>query len=178
GVIAQHQQGLIRVAVDIGESREVVLQGGRSRGFGRGGHRQAMQRYLQHHRPSRIRGKKFCRRHLRWSWPDSSDITGWGLRKFRIGLELNAASTRKILLVTDKEDAHYTIGEAAEILQVSTRTLRHWDEIELLTPSWRSWGDHRLYSEADVERGMNILIYRGAGVALKDIAMLIDASAA
>ena len=78
--------------------------------------------------------------------------------------------------MTDKDQAEYTIGEAAEILQVSTRTLRHWDDIELLTPSWRTWGEHRLYSEQDVELGMNILIYRGAGVALKDIAELIDAS--
>lgn len=93
-----------------------------------------------------------------------------------MGLELNAASTRKINLVTEQDQSEYTIGEAAEILQVSTRTLRHWDDIELLTPSWRTWGDHRLYSEEDVERGMNILIYRGAGVALKDIAELIDAT--
>lgn len=80
--------------------------------------------------------------------------------------------------MTEQDQSEYTIGEAAEILQVSTRTLRHWDEIALLTPSWRSFGDHRLYSEEDVERGMNILIYRGAGVALKDIAELFDASAA
>lgn len=78
--------------------------------------------------------------------------------------------------MTEQDQSEYTIGEAAEILQVSTRTLRHWDDIELLTPSWRTWGDHRLYSEEDVERGMNILIYRGAGVALKDIAELIDAT--
>jgi len=78
--------------------------------------------------------------------------------------------------VTEQDQSEYTIGEAAEILQVSTRTLRHWDDIELLTPSWRTWGDHRLYSEEDLERGMNILIYRGAGVALKDIAELIDAT--
>src|SRR5699024_11665325 len=55
-----------------------------------------------------------------------------------------------MILVTDKDQAEYTIGEAAEILQVSTRTLRHWDDIELLTPSWRTWGEHRLYSEQDV----------------------------
>ena len=78
--------------------------------------------------------------------------------------------------MTEQDQAEYTIGEAAQILQVSTRTLRHWDDIELLTPSWRTWGDHRLYSEEDMERGMNILIYRGAGVALKDIAELIDAT--
>lgn len=79
--------------------------------------------------------------------------------------------------MTEQDQTEYTIGETAEILKVSTRTLRHWDEIELLTPSWRTWGDHRLYSEEDLERGMNILIYRGAGVALKDVAELIDASA-
>ena len=67
----------------------------------------------------------------------------------------------------------YTIGESADILKVTTRTLRHWDSIGLLRPSWRTHADHRLYTDADLARGAQILIYRGAGMALADIAEVL-----
>lgn len=67
-----------------------------------------------------------------------------------------------------------TIGEAAELLGVTTRTLRHWDSIGLLQPSWRTTTDYRLYTEDDVERALQILIYRAAGIGLKDIAEVLD----
>lgn len=67
-----------------------------------------------------------------------------------------------------------TIGETAELLGVTTRTLRHWDQIGLLQPDYRTWGDYRLYTGADVERAVQILVYRSAGVPLKGIAELLD----
>ncbi|MCX7543143.1 MerR family transcriptional regulator [Corynebacterium sp. P5848] len=68
----------------------------------------------------------------------------------------------------------YTIGRAAEELGVTARTLRHWDEIGLLSPGWRTTtGDYRLYTDADLDRGLDILIYRRAGVPLRDIADLL-----
>lgn len=70
-----------------------------------------------------------------------------------------------------------TIGEAAELLGVTSRTLRHWDHIGLLQPSVRSWSDYRFYTAADLERAMQILVYRSAGVALKEIAELLDSPA-
>lgn len=71
--------------------------------------------------------------------------------------------------VTDR-----TIGEAAQLLGVTTRTLRHWDNIGLLSPSWRTTTDYRLYTDEDVEKAMQILVYRAAGVALKEIAGLLE----
>ncbi|RSZ61592.1 MerR family transcriptional regulator [Corynebacterium hylobatis] len=68
----------------------------------------------------------------------------------------------------------HTIGEAADILNVTTRTLRHWDHIGLLVPGWRTWADHRLYTEADLDRAWQILVYREAGLPLKEIAELLD----
>lgn len=68
----------------------------------------------------------------------------------------------------------YTIGEAADILRVTTRTLRHWDHIGLLVPGWRTWADHRLYTDDDLERALQILVYREAGMPLKEIAELLD----
>lgn len=44
------------------------------------------------------------------------------------------------------------IGAVAERTELSLRTLRHYDEIGLVTPSQRSEGGFRLYSAQDVER--------------------------
>lgn len=70
----------------------------------------------------------------------------------------------------------YTVSEAAEILQVTSRALRHWDGLGLLSPSARSSADYRLYSEKDLARGLDILVYRAAGVPLRDISAVLDAA--
>lgn len=44
------------------------------------------------------------------------------------------------------------IGEVANRVGLSLRTIRHWDDVGLVTPSERSAGGFRLYTEADVER--------------------------
>lgn len=76
---------------------------------------------------------------------------------------------------TTGDDAEYTIGRAAEILGVTPRTLRHWEAVGLLEPQWRTLGDYRLYTPEDVERGLQIVVYRAAGVPLAQIGELIDA---
>jgi DNA-binding transcriptional MerR regulator len=43
------------------------------------------------------------------------------------------------------------IGDVAEALGLSLRTIRHWEETGLVLPSGRSAG-FRLYADADVER--------------------------
>ncbi|MDO5670411.1 MAG: MerR family transcriptional regulator [Corynebacterium sp.] len=67
----------------------------------------------------------------------------------------------------------YTIGEAADLLRITTRTLRHWDHIGLLSPGWRTHADHRLYTAEDLDSAWQILIYREAGVPLKEIAEIL-----
>lgn len=69
----------------------------------------------------------------------------------------------------------YHISDAADILNITTRTLRHWDHIGLLVPGWRTSADHRLYTDDDLDRALQILVYREAGLPLKEIAELIDA---
>src|SRR4051812_9005225 len=44
------------------------------------------------------------------------------------------------------------IGEVAERVGLSLRTIRHWDEVGLVVPSKRSAGGFRLYTEADIDR--------------------------
>jgi len=45
----------------------------------------------------------------------------------------------------------YTIKEAAELLQLSTHTLRYYDEIGVLTPK-REPNGYRYYSEVDIKK--------------------------
>ena len=45
-----------------------------------------------------------------------------------------------------------TIGRAADQAGVTTRTLRYYEQLDLLTPAGRSVGGARRYSPADVER--------------------------
>lgn len=49
------------------------------------------------------------------------------------------------------------IGEVAARTELSLRSLRHWEEVGLLTPSGRSEGGFRLYTQDDVE---TILVIR------------------
>lgn len=48
--------------------------------------------------------------------------------------------------------ARMQIGEVARLTELSTRTIRHWEEVGLVTPSARSAGGFRLYSQEDVAR--------------------------
>ena len=43
----------------------------------------------------------------------------------------------------------YTIGEMADMLGLSTKTLRHWEARGLLEPS-RTYSGYRMYSDSDV----------------------------
>lgn len=77
---------------------------------------------------------------------------------------------------SDHGDVELTIGEAAEYLGVSVRTLHHWDDIGLLSPVWRTTGNYRLYTSADLRRAQLIIVYREAGMALSLIGQALDSS--
>ncbi len=47
---------------------------------------------------------------------------------------------------------HVQIGEVAERTSLSLRTIRYYEEVGLVTPSGRTAGGFRLYSENDVAR--------------------------
>ena len=46
----------------------------------------------------------------------------------------------------------HQIGEAAEMVGLSLRTIRHWDEVGLVPPSGHSAGGFRLYTDSDIDR--------------------------
>ena len=47
---------------------------------------------------------------------------------------------------------HVQIGEVADRTELSLRTIRYYEEMGLVTPSSRTTGGFRLYSELDVSR--------------------------
>ncbi len=65
------------------------------------------------------------------------------------------------------------VGELARRTGLTVRTLHHYDEIGLLTPSDRSEAGYRLYSQADVQRLHGIQTMRQMGLALSDIGELL-----
>jgi DNA-binding transcriptional MerR regulator len=71
-------------------------------------------------------------------------------------------------------DVAHTIGEVARLAHVSVRTLHHYDEIGLLSPSARSEAGYRLYSEDDLARLQQVLLYRELGLPLRDIGVLMS----
>ncbi len=73
-----------------------------------------------------------------------------------------------------RTEATYTVGRAADLAGVTVRTLHHYDRIGLLKPGEWSEGGYRRYDPADLERLHRILSYRELGLALEDIASLLD----
>ena len=70
--------------------------------------------------------------------------------------------------------AGYTVGRVADLSGVTIRTLHHYDEIGLLSPSGRSAADYRIYEDSDIERLQRILFYRELGFALEEISTIVD----
>jgi MerR family transcriptional regulator, repressor of the yfmOP operon len=67
------------------------------------------------------------------------------------------------------------IHDVADEVGLTTRAIRYYEEMGLLTPAARSDGSHRLYDQSDVER---LLAIRGlrddAGFSLGDIVRLLE----
>ena len=74
----------------------------------------------------------------------------------------------------DGADDGLTVGRTAELVGVSVRTLHHWDEIGLVSPSERTWSDYRVYQAADIERIQQVLLYRELGLSLSDVQAVLD----
>ncbi len=67
------------------------------------------------------------------------------------------------------ERTAWKVGDLAEQTRLSVRTLHHYDEIGLLSPSGRTEGGHRLYSAEDVLRLQQIRSLRALGFGLGEI---------
>ncbi len=72
----------------------------------------------------------------------------------------------------------HTVGELARLAGVTVRTLHHYDRIGLLRPSGRTTAGYRVYDRDDVDRLQRVLLYRGLGFGLEQVATLLDDPAA
>lgn len=69
----------------------------------------------------------------------------------------------------------YTVQQLGKLAGVSTRTLRYYDEIELLKPARINSSGYRIYGQAELDRLQQILFYRELGVSLESIKEIITA---
>ncbi|WP_135553894.1 MerR family transcriptional regulator [Paenibacillus cymbidii] len=67
----------------------------------------------------------------------------------------------------------YTVQKLALLAGVSTRTLRYYDSIGLLSPARVSSSGYRIYGSREVDRLQQIMFYRELGVSLEEIGELL-----
>ncbi|MFF1904973.1 MerR family transcriptional regulator [Kitasatospora sp. NPDC058218] len=67
----------------------------------------------------------------------------------------------------------WPIAEVARMSGVTARTLRHYDEIDLLPPARIGSNGHRYYEEAQLLRLQQILVLRALGVGLSEIGLIL-----
>ncbi|RSZ64216.1 MerR family transcriptional regulator [Corynebacterium hylobatis] len=73
------------------------------------------------------------------------------------------------------EDSGMRIGEVAERTGLSVRTLRHYDEVGVVSPSGYTPGGFRLYSGDDIERIMLIRRMKPLEFTLEEMRGFLDA---
>lgn len=67
------------------------------------------------------------------------------------------------------------IGDVAARTELSIKTIRHYDEVGLVTPSARSAGGFRLYTADDIDRLLSIRRMKPLGFTLEEMGELLDA---
>lgn len=73
-----------------------------------------------------------------------------------------------------KNEPHVQIGELAKRLNITTRTIRYYEEIGLMGPTERLGGGTRTYNNDDILRLKFILKLKQLGIPLKNIHELSD----
>jgi MerR family transcriptional regulator, thiopeptide resistance regulator len=79
--------------------------------------------------------------------------------------------------MTDHEDSTRLIGDVARDTGITTRALRHYDQLGLLSPSSRTAGGQRCYSTDDIRRLHRIVALRSFGLSLEEIAATLSTRA-
>jgi len=66
-----------------------------------------------------------------------------------------------------------TVGDVARLASVSVRTLHHYDELGLLTPSEHTEAGYRVYTDADLATLQQVLFFKELGFELADIGRIM-----
>ncbi|BBG01839.1 MULTISPECIES: MerR family transcriptional regulator [Pseudonocardia] len=72
------------------------------------------------------------------------------------------------------ETQSWTTDEVVRLAGVSSRTLRHYDQVGLLRPADTGPGGRRIYRRAELLRLQHVLVLRELGLGLPDIAAVLD----
>jgi len=67
-----------------------------------------------------------------------------------------------------------TVSEVSKLARISVRTLHHYDEIGLLSPSQRTDAGYRLYSAKDLDLLQQVLFFRELGFSLDAIRDIVS----
>ena len=70
----------------------------------------------------------------------------------------------------------YTIKQLADLANVSRRTLRYYDQIDLLKPTAVANNNYRYYDQTAVLRLQQIRFYQELAFSLDDIRQMLDRS--
>lgn len=68
----------------------------------------------------------------------------------------------------------WSTAQVAKLSTVTSRTLRHYDEIGLLVPAWVGGNGYRYYEAEQLRRLQQILVLRELGLSLDTIAHVLD----
>lgn len=85
---------------------------------------------------------------------------------------------RHVLLsnVERSDNVEYTIGQLATLSNVTTRTLRYYDQIELLKPNHINDSGYRIYTSEEVDKLQQIVFFRELDVSIMDIINILNSS--
>ena len=102
----------------------------------------------------------------------------FGLRLHTIGISPRGPPVFRHSVIASGADRstpmHLKVGELAQRTGLTVHTLHHYDEIGLLKPSVRSEAGYRMYAAQDVARLHAIQALRHLGLALGEIATILD----
>lgn len=93
------------------------------------------------------------------------------LRGFRLALDVTSTST--VILMSIHIDGDHDISAVARMTGVTSRTLRHYDHIGLLTPAWTTPDGRRHYGDEELVRLQHILVLRSLGTSLERIQRIV-----
>jgi len=71
-------------------------------------------------------------------------------------------------------DAVHQIGEVAEAVGLSLRTIRYYEEVGIVVPSGRSGGGFRLYTDGDIERLRLVKAFKPLEFSLDEMRDLLE----
>jgi len=90
-----------------------------------------------------------------------------------VGTRGDASSTEGQVAAPPRDLPVLQVGEVADRVRLSHRTVRYYDDQGLLSAA-RSAGNYRLYSEADVDRLLLIRRMKPLGFTLEEMRELLD----